>query len=190
MKSIIICGVGGQGVLTASDLLSDVLLEAGFEVKKSEVHGMSQRGGDVVSTIRYGKEVFSPMPSLYDTDYILSFEKLEGLRNINYLKQDGIMMVNDYVWEPLPVAAGFDKYPEDIEGTLAKFASKVIMVPATPIAMELGNIRATNVVLVGTLAANMDIDKNIWVETVKRKVPKKFIDLNLEAFEKGYGFKI
>ncbi|MCP4157793.1 MAG: indolepyruvate oxidoreductase subunit beta, partial [bacterium] len=173
-KSIIISGVGGQGVLTASDLLSDVLLESGFDVKKSEVHGMSQRGGDVISTIRYGEEIFSPMPSLYDVDYIVSFEKLEGLRNINYLSKDGIMMVNDYAWEPLPVAAGFEKYPEDIEKIMEKYSSKVIMIPATPLAIELGNIRATNVVLIGALAANMDIDKNVWLDIVKKKVPPKF----------------
>ncbi|MCX6581781.1 MAG: indolepyruvate oxidoreductase subunit beta [Candidatus Aminicenantes bacterium] len=190
MKSIIISGVGGQGVLTASDLLSDVLLEEGYDVKKSEVHGMSQRGGDVISTIRYGTQVFSPLPSLYETDYILSFEKLEALRNINYLSKDGVIMVNDYVWEPLPVAAGFEKYPENIEETLKKYAARVIMVPATDIAVELGNIRATNVVLVGVLAANMDIAKNIWVNVVRRKVPPKFIDLNIEAFEKGYKYKL
>lgn len=190
MKSIIISGVGGQGVLTASDLLSDVLLDAGYDVKKSEVHGMSQRGGDVISTIRYGEKVFSPIPSLFDIDYILSFEKLEALRNINYLKEDGIIMVNDYVWEPLPVASGFDKYPEDIEGTMRKYARKLIILPASDIALELGNIRATNVVLIGSLAANMDIDKKLWLDVVKRKVPPKFIDLNLLAFEKGYGYKI
>ncbi len=190
MKSIIISGVGGQGVLTASDLLSDVLLESGLDVKKSEVHGMSQRGGDVISTIKYGEKVFSPLPSLYDTDYILAFEKLEAIRNINYLKKDGIIMVNDYVWEPLPVASGFEEYPKDIEENLKKFASRLIILPATGIAEELGNIRATNVVLIGSLAANMDIDKNIWLEVVKRKVPPKFIDLNLNAFEKGYSYKI
>jgi indolepyruvate ferredoxin oxidoreductase, beta subunit len=190
MKSIIISGVGGQGVLTASDLLSDVLLEKGYDVKKSEVHGMSQRGGDVISTIRYGTQVFSPLPSLYETDYILSFEKLEALRNINYLSKDGVIMVNDYVWEPLPVAAGFEKYPENIEETLKKYAARVIVVPATDIAVELGNIRATNVVLVGVLAANMDIDKDIWVNIVRRKVPPKYIDLNIEAFEKGYKYKL
>lgn len=190
MKSIIISGVGGQGVLTASDLLSDVLLEVGYDVKKSEVHGMSQRGGDVISTIRYGKEVSSPMPSLYDTDYILSFEKLEALRNINFLSKQGTMMVNDYVWEPLPVAAGFDEYPENIEETLKKYASRFILIPATDIAAKLGNIRATNVVLVGTLAANMDIDKDIWLQVVKKKVPPKFVELNLKAFEQGYNYKI
>ncbi len=190
MKSIIISGVGGQGVLTASDLLSDVLLESGYDAKKSEVHGMSQRGGNVISTIRYGEQVFSPMSSLYETDYILAFEKLEALRNINYLSPNGIMMVNDYVWEPLPVASGVEEYPKDIEGTLNKFASRVLMVPATRIAQDLGNIRATNVVLIGVLAANMDIEKNTWVKIVKQKVPPKFIDLNLEAFEKGYSYKI
>lgn len=188
MKSIIISGVGGQGVLTASDLLSDVLLKAGFDVKKSEVHGMSQRGGDVISTIRYGQKVFSPMSSLRETDYILAFEKLEALRNINYLRPDGVIMVNDYVWEPLPVAAGFEKYPEHIEDTLKKYARHVIIVPATRIAGELGNIRATNVVLVGVLAANMDIDKNLWLEIIREKVPPRFLELNLQAFEKGFAF--
>lgn len=189
MKSIIISGVGGQGVLTASDLLSDVLLKAGYDVKKSEVHGMSQRGGNVISTIRYGKEVFSPMSSLYETDYILAFEKLEGLRNINYLRPEGIIMVNDYVWEPLPVAAGFEKYPENIEEMLKQHSGNVVVVPATDIAVELGNIRATNVVLIGLLAANMDIDKQIWLDIIKAKVKPKFVELNLTAFEKGYTFK-
>ena len=110
-QSILICGVGGQGILTASDLLSDVLLQAGFQVKKSEVHGMSQRGGDVISTVRFGDEVFSPLPALDETDYILAFEKLEALRNINYLSEKGIVLVNDFEWQPLPVAAGFEKYP-------------------------------------------------------------------------------
>lgn len=190
MKSIIISGVGGQGVLTASNLLSDVLLESGYDVKKSEIHGMSQRGGDVISTIRYGDQVFSPMASLFDTDFILSFEKLEALRNINFLKEGGTIMVNDYKWEPLPVAAGFEQYPENIEETLKQHAERVIIIPATDIAVQLGNIRATNVVLVGSLAANMDIDKNIWLDVVKTNVPPKFVDLNLEAFEKGYSYKL
>ena len=188
-KSILICGVGGQGILTASDLLSDVLLLAGFQVKKSEVHGMSQRGGDVISTVRYGDQVFSPLPALRETDYILAFEKLEALRNINYLSDKGIVLVNDFEWQPLPVAAGFETYPQDVVAQLQKLAGELVLIPATRLAGELGNDKASNVVLIGLLASRMDIDKKLWLEVIRRKVPPRFIDLNLAAFESGYQFK-
>jgi indolepyruvate ferredoxin oxidoreductase beta subunit len=188
-KSILICGVGGQGILTASDLLSDVLLQAGYQVKKSEVHGMSQRGGDVISTVRYGDQVFSPLPALKETDYILAFEKLEALRNINYLSEKGIVLVNDFEWQPLPVAAGFEKYPQDVVAQLQKLSGELVLIPATRLAAELGNDKASNVVLIGLLASRMDIDKKIWLEVIQRKVPPRFLDLNLKAFESGYGFK-
>lgn len=188
-QSIVICGVGGQGVLTASDLLSDVLLDAGFEVKKSEVHGMSQRGGDVISTIRFGREVFSPLPALNETDYILSFEKLEALRNINYLRPDGVILVNDLRWEPVPVAAGFESYPENIMETLKQYAAEVVLIPATAMATELGNERASNVILLGLLASRMSIPKETWLSVIRRKVPPKFLELNMQAFEKGYTFR-
>ena len=188
-KSILICGVGGQGILTASDLLSDVLLQAGYQVKKSEVHGMSQRGGDVISTVRYGEQVFSPLPALRETDYILAFEKLEALRNINYLSEKGIVLVNDFEWQPLPVAAGFEKYPQDVVAQLQTLSGELVLIPATRLAAELGNDKASNVVLIGLLASRMDIDKTIWLEVIGRKVPPRFLDLNLKAFESGYGFK-
>jgi indolepyruvate ferredoxin oxidoreductase, beta subunit len=188
-KSILICGVGGQGILTASDLLSDVLLLAGCQVKKSEVHGMSQRGGDVISTVRYGDQVFSPLPALRETDYILAFEKLEALRNINYLSDTGIVLVNDFEWQPLPVAAGFEKYPQDVVAQLKKLAGELVLIPATRLAGELGNDKASNVVLIGLLASRMDIDKKLWLEVIRRKVPPRFIDLNLAAFESGFQFK-
>lgn len=188
-KSILICGVGGQGILTASDLLSDVLLEAGYQVKKSEVHGMSQRGGDVISTVRYGDQVFSPLPALRETDYILAFEKLEALRNINYLSDSGIVLVNDFEWQPLPVAAGFEKYPQDIVPQLKKLSGELVLIPATRLAGELGNDKASNVVLIGLLASRMDIDKKLWLAVIRRKVPPRFIDLNLAAFESGFQFK-
>jgi indolepyruvate ferredoxin oxidoreductase beta subunit len=188
-KSILICGVGGQGILTASDLLSDLLLLAGYQVKKSEVHGMSQRGGDVISTVRYGDQVFSPLPALRETDYILAFEKLEALRNINYLSDTGIVLVNDFEWQPLPVAAGFEKYPQDVVAQLKKLAGELVLIPATRLAGELGNDKASNVVLIGLLASRMDIDKKLWLEVIRRKVPPRFIDLNLAAFESGFQFK-
>jgi indolepyruvate ferredoxin oxidoreductase beta subunit len=188
-QSILICGVGGQGILTASDLLSDVLLQAGFQVKKSEVHGMSQRGGNVVSTVRFGAEVFSPLPAVGETDYILAFEKLEALRHVRYLSPRGIVMVNDFVWKPLPVAAGFATYPADVVEQLRKQAGELVVIPATGIAAELGNEKASNVVLIGLLASRMKIDKAVWLEVLRKKVPPRFLDLNLKAFESGYGFK-
>jgi indolepyruvate ferredoxin oxidoreductase beta subunit len=188
-KSILICGVGGQGILTASDLLSDVLLLAGFQVKKSEVHGMSQRGGDVISTVRYGDQVFSPLPALQETDYILAFEKLEALRNINYLSEKGIVLVNDFEWQPLPVAAGFEKYPTDVIGQLKGLAAELVLIPATRLASELGNEKASNVILIGLLASRMEIDKNLWLEVITKKVPPRFIELNRKAFDKGFHFK-
>jgi indolepyruvate ferredoxin oxidoreductase beta subunit len=188
-KSILICGVGGQGILTASDLLSDVLVLAGFQVKKSEVHGMSQRGGDVISTVRYGDQVFSPLPALQETDYILAFEKLEALRNINYLSEKGIILVNDFEWLPLPVAAGLEKYPSNIEAQLKKMGAELVLIPATRLAVELGNEKASNVILIGLLASRMDIDKQLWLDVIRAKVPPRFIDLNLKAFEKGYSFR-
>lgn len=186
---ILICGVGGQGILTASDLLSDVLLQAGFQVKKSEVHGMSQRGGDVISTVRFGDQVFSPLPALGETDYILAFEKLEALRNINYLSAKGIVLVNDFEWQPLPVASGFEKYPQDAVERVRKLAGELVLIPATRLAAELGNDKASNVVLIGLLASRMKIAKSIWLEVLRKKVPSRYLDLNLRAFESGYGFR-
>lgn len=188
MGSIIISGVGGQGVLTASDLLSDVFMKAGYRVKKSEVHGMSQRGGDVISTIKYGKEVFSPLPTFRDTDYILSFELLEALRNINYLAESGTIIVNDFVWEPLPVAAGFEEYPRDTLENLQKHAREVVIIPASDISRKLGNIRATNLVLLGVLASKMDLKKATWEEIIRKRIPPRFIDLNIKAFNRGFEF--
>lgn len=188
-QSILICGVGGQGILTASDLLSDVLLQAGFQVKKSEVHGMSQRGGDVVSTVRFGAEVFSPLPAVGETDYILAFEKLEALRQARFLAPRGIVLVNDFVWKPLPVAAGFEAYPEDVVERLKQRAGELVVIPATDIATRLGNEKASNVVLIGLLASRMKIPKETWLEVLRRKVPARFLDLNLKAFEAGFGFQ-
>ncbi len=188
-QSILICGVGGQGILTASDLLSDVLLQAGFQVKKSEVHGMSQRGGDVVSTVRFGEEVFSPLPAVGETDYILAFEKLEALRQARFLAPRGIVLVNDFVWKPLPVAAGFEAYPEDVVERLKQRAGELVVIPATDIATRLGNEKASNVVLIGLLASRMKIAKETWLDVLRRKVPARFLDLNLKAFEAGFGFQ-
>jgi len=185
-KTIIICGVGGQGILLASDVLSDVLLEAGYDVKKSEVHGMSQRGGDVISTVRYGEKVYSPIIGEDEADMILAFEKLEALRNLRLLKRDGKVMINDFRWDPLPVATGTLEYPEDIVERVSQKTKNYKVVNATKVAEDLGNIRVANVYLLGVLAKEMEVKREIWENVIKRRVPQKAVDVNLKAFAVGF----
>jgi len=186
LKTIIICGVGGQGILLASDILSDVLINAGFDVKKSEVHGMSQRGGDVISTVRYGKKVYSPIVGENEADMILAFEKLEALRNMKFLKKDGKVMINDFRWDPLPVATGTLEYPDDIIERIKKKTKNYQVVDAVKVAKELGNIRVANVYLLGVLAKEMEVDRKIWEDVIKNRVPQKAVDVNLKAFARGF----
>lgn len=188
-KDIILAGVGGQGILTIATILGAAALNRGWHLKQAEVHGMSQRGGDVVSTVRFGAEVFSPLPAVGETDYILAFEKLEALRQARFLAPRGIVLVNDFVWKPLPVAAGFEAYPEDVVERLKQRAGELVVIPATDIATRLGNEKASNVVLIGLLASRMKIAKETWLEVLRRKVPARFLDLNLKAFEAGFGFR-
>ncbi len=186
LQSIIICGVGGQGILLASDVLSDVLIDAGFDVKKSEVHGMSQRGGDVVSTVRYGEKVYSPIVGEDEADMILAFERLEALRTLKYLKKDGKLMINDFKWDPLPVATGTLEYPEDVFERVKRKTNNIQIVDAVKVAEELGNIRVANVYLLGVLAKEMAVKRDIWESVIKRRVPEKAVEVNLKAFDKGY----
>ncbi len=185
-KTVIIAGVGGQGILTASDVLSDVLISAGFDVKKSEVHGMSQRGGDVVSTVRYGEKVYSPIVGEDEADEILAFEKLEALRNLKFLKKNGRIIVNDFRWDPLPVATGTMAYPENIIEKLKTKTENIVVVDAVKVAEKLGNIRVANVYLLGVLARSLEIDKKIWVDVISKRVPEKFVEINIKAFEEGF----
>ena len=188
VKRIIIAGVGGQGILLASDILSEVCMEAGFDVKKSEVHGMSQRGGDVVSHVVYGEKVYSPLIGEGDADVILSFEKIEALRNIDFLKKDGVMIINKMEIKPLPVASGFADYPKNPIDDIKKHVKNVIVVDGQKEAEQIGNIRVMNVILLGILARHMDIEKELFVETVKKKVPPKTVDMNIKAFNFGYSY--
>ena len=188
MKTIIICGVGGQGIILASDILSDVLMEAGFDVKKSEVHGMSQRGGDVITTIRYGEKIYSPIVGEDSADLILAFEKLEALRTLKYLRKDGTMLINDYRWDPSPVATGTMEYPE--EEILPKIREKtkhIQTVDALAKAKELGNIKVVNLYLLGLLAKELGLEKSLWAAMISRRVPPKAKEVNLKAFDQGYG---
>lgn len=187
---IIIAGVGGQGILLASDLLSDAAMNAGYDVKKSEVHGMSQRGGDVVSHIVIGKKVYSPLISFNEADFILSFEKIEALRNIDYIKDDGTMIINNMQILPLPVASGLMDYPENPMEEIKKIVKKTFIINAEEEAKKLGNIKVMNLVLLGFLAKHIKmIEKKYWDKTLKEKLPQKIFDINYKAFEKGYSLE-
>ena len=183
--NIMIVGVGGQGTLLASRILGNTVLSEGYDVKVSEVHGMSQRGGSVVTYVKFGKEVYSPIIDRGEADIILAFEKLEAYRALPYLKKGGKMLVNTQEIDPMPVITGAMKYPEKIEEKLAEKID-LTTVDALKYAKEAGNVKAVNVVLIGLMAKNTDIPYEKWVNTIKTSTPEKFLDSNLKAFDLGY----
>ncbi len=187
-KNIMIVGVGGQGTLLASRILGNVAIKMGFDVKVSEVHGMSQRGGSVVTYVKYGEKVYSPIIDKGEADIILAFERLEAIRALPYLKKDGKIILNDRAINPMPVITGAVIYPQGIVDELSNKVD-VVSVDALELSLSLGSQKAVNVVLIGVLAKSMDIDKQTWLDVIKSTVPPKFLDLNLQAFELGYNFK-
>ena len=182
-----IVGVGGQGSLLASRILGTLMLEEGYDVKVSEVHGMSQRGGSVVTYVRYGEKVDSPIIEKGGADIVLAFELLEAKRAVPYLKKGGKVIVNDQKMDPMPVILGATGYPKDIDEILNANA-EVIKLDAAKLALEAGNLKAVNVVLIGVLAKSSDIAYDVWVNTIKATVPEKFLEVNLKAFDLGYHF--
>ena len=184
-KKIMIVGVGGQGTLLASRILGNTVINEGYDVKVSEVHGMSQRGGSVVTYVKYGEKVYSPIIDKGEADIILAFELLEAYRALPFLKKGGKIIVNAQQIDPMPVITGAAKYPENIAGKLEGCADAVI-VDALSLARQAGNTKAVNVVLIGVMAKNSEIPYEKWVETIKTTVPAKFLDVNLKAFEIGY----
>jgi indolepyruvate ferredoxin oxidoreductase beta subunit len=180
-----IVGVGGQGTLLASRILGNAVIRMGYDVKVSEVHGMSQRGGSVVTYVKYGEKVYSPVIDNGEADIVLAFELLEAYRALPALKVGGQLIVNDQRINPMPVITGAAQYPENI---LEKLSSKVntTAVDALALATEAGSIKAVNVVLIGVMAKNTDIPYDVWVETIRTTVPPKFLDINLKAFDLGY----
>ena len=184
-KNIMIVGVGGQGTLLASRILGNVLLGEGFDVKVSEVHGMSQRGGSVVTYVRYGEKVFSPIIDRGEADVVLAFELLEAYRALPYLKKGGKILVNRQTMNPMPVITGAAEYPANIEEKISSVADSTF-IDALALAKEAGTIKAANVVLIGLMAKSTDIPYEKWIETVKATVPPKFLDVNLRAFDAGY----
>ncbi|MCR5689944.1 MAG: indolepyruvate oxidoreductase subunit beta [Clostridiales bacterium] len=186
--SIMIVGVGGQGTLLASRLIGDAMVRAGRDVKVSEVHGMSQRGGSVVTYVKYGDRVDSPIVDLGEADLILSFELLEAARWLPYLKTGGKLISNDRRIDPMPVITGAAKYPDGIDAAIRAAGADLTLLDALSLAVGAGSAKAVNVVLVGVAARQTDIPKEVWLESVRETVPPKFLEMNLKAFELGYSY--
>ncbi len=180
-----LAGVGGQGTILAARILSEGLMRMGFDVKMSEIHGMSQRGGSVTSHVRFGKQVFSPVIAEGKADIICGFEKLEALRHMPYLKPGGLMIVNDLEIYPLPVLTGAAKYPERVLETIADQVPECLILPAHREASELGNSRVENILLLGALISRLGLDDVSWEDTIRELVKSAFIEINLKAFALG-----
>jgi indolepyruvate ferredoxin oxidoreductase beta subunit len=185
IKNILFVGVGGQGTILASKLLSEGLMKHGFDVKMSEVHGMAQRGGSVTTQVRYGEKVYSPLIEKGKADVIVAFEKSEAARWVPYLKKGGHLVVNDYEIHPVTVLIGKDKYPENINEGLRHVVANTIIVDAAGIAEGLGNIKAQNVVLLGALIKALNLENLNWEESIESTVPSKAIELNKKALAAG-----
>ena len=184
-RNIMIVGVGGQGTLIASRILGGIATTAGYDVKVSEVHGMAQRGGSVVTFVRYGDEVAEPIVEPGCADVLIAFERLEAKRYAHFLKKDGALIVNDQRIDPMPVITGAAEYPENIlEELRAKYS--VYSINAMEKAEELGNTRVFNTIVLGMAARHMNYTKEQWIDVIKAKVPPKTVDINLAGFEVGY----
>jgi len=184
-KSILIAGVGGQGVIRASDILCMAAMSAGLDVKKSEVHGMAQRGGCVTSHVRYGEKVYSPMARKADVDILLSFEKLETLRYLDYLKTTGKIIINDDELYPPSVNIGKAAYPDNIVELAGRHFEFVKVVDGNAIATKAGNAKAVNTALLGVLSSLLDFDLALWDQVIKKAFPAKLVQVNLDAFQLG-----
>lgn len=184
-KNIMIVGVGGQGTLLTSRILGGLAILAGYDVKLSEVHGMAQRGGSVVTFVRYGDKVAEPIVEEGQADVIIAFERLEALRYAHFLKKDGALVINDWRIDPMPVVIGAAAYPEGIIESLRK-EHKVYTVNATEGSKKLGNPRVFNLIVLGVAAQHMDFTKEQWYEVIEHTVPSKTIDINKQAFDVGY----
>ena len=184
-KNLMIVGVGGQGSLLASKLLGRLLCDAGYDVKVSEVHGMSQRGGSVVTYVRFGEKVYSPLVEEGEADFIVSFEKLEGARYAPYLSKDGVMIVNTQQIDPMPVIIGKASYPSEVLEELAAKGARVDAVDALSLAKEAGSAKAVNIVLMGRLSRYFDIPEEKWLDAIASTVAERFVEMNLAAFRLG-----
>ncbi|MEY8431428.1 indolepyruvate oxidoreductase subunit beta [Lachnospiraceae bacterium 48-42] len=185
VKNIMIVGVGGQGTLLTSRILGGLAIAGGYDVKLSEVHGMAQRGGSVVTFVRYGEKVAEPVVEEGQADVIIAFEQLEALRYAHFLKKDGALIINDWKIDPMPVVTGAAQYPEHIIENL-KEKYKVYTVNATEEAKKLGNSRVFNLIVLGIAAQHMDFSKEQWYSVIEHTVPQKTIEINKKAFDVGF----
>lgn len=183
-KSVLLVGVGGQGTILASKLLTIGLMESGYDVRMSEIHGMSQRGGSVSSQVRYGDKVYSPVIEKGGADILVSFEKMEALRWLDYLKDNGKIIVNDYQINSMPILNGKAEYKgNEISEELLRVGSKLI--DASKSAIELGNPKTMNIILLGSLVKSMNLEHIDWNQIISDNVKKEFVDINIEAFKVG-----
>ncbi len=185
VKNILLAGVGGQGILLASEVLSEVLMMAGMDVKKNEIHGMSQRGGSVTSHVRYGKKVYSSIIPEGEVDILFSFELLETCRYLPLLRKNGRVIVNNLKIAPPSVALGKQAYPENLTEELAKKVPATTVVNGLDLALEAGNPKTVNTVLLGALSNVLDLDYDLWIKALKKMVPERLLEINLKAFELG-----
>jgi len=183
--NIVTCGVGGQGVLLFTDILADVAMQAGLDVKKSEVHGMAQRGGSVVSQLRFGERVFSPLIEETTADFVVGFEKLETLRYIHFLSEKGRVLVDTLEISPMPVLTGAAEYPKDVIERIKARARNVYVFDAFNKAKELGETRTQNVVMLGAASRFLKFPYELYKAAIEKNVKTKFVELNLKAFEQG-----
>ena len=181
-----IVGVGGQGTLLASRILGDAMMDQGYDVKVSEVHGMSQRGGSVVTYVRYGDKVYSPVIETGEADVVLAFEQLEAARFLPYLKVGGTVITSTQRIDPMPVVTGEKEYPQEILEDMEKKGVDVLAGDALELARQAGSQKAVNVVLMGAMAKRLGGDKELWLSAVERCVPQKFLELNKKAFDLGW----
>ncbi len=184
-KSILLVGVGGQGTILASKILSEGLVRKGYDVKMSEIHGMSQRGGSVTTHVRFGSKVSSPIVPVGEADVLVAFEKVEAVRWLNYLKKDGTLVVNDFEIYSLPVLTGAAVYPDGIIEKLMAEVPKLKVLNAGAMAEEIGNIKAQNVVLLGALVKAMGLESLDWESVIEELVPARLLELNIAAFKAG-----
>ena len=185
IKNILIAGVGGQGTILASDILSKALIHAGFDVKKSEIHGMAQRGGSVSSHIRYGDKVYSPVIGEGEVDILVAFERLEALRYLHFLKEGGQVLVNDLKIPPPSMASSQEAYSDKIEKISRERNLNIRVIPGTDIGEEVGDVRTANIAVVGALSTSMEVPEESWIESIRERFPEKLAELNQKAFKMG-----
>ena len=185
-KSVMIVGVGGQGSLLASKLLGNLLINEGYDVKVSEVHGMSQRGGSVVTYVRFGDKVYSPIITEGEADIVISFEKLEAARYAAFLKKDGVIVVNSQEIDPMPVIIGAAEYPKNVLSELAEKGLKIEELDALSLANKAGSSKAVNIVLMGKAAKYFDIPLESWISAIETTLAPKFVEMNKKAFLFGF----